>query len=238
MTDPFQVLGVSREASDEEIKKAYRALTKKYHPDRNQGDPTAEQKMKEINAAYDQIKVFKETGVDPSQQQAGAGYGRQGGYQGYQNGGYYYRGYGAGGFGFDPFGFGEAFRQQQRQQYSQSGPRPGESNEMRAAYNYLAAGQYQQALHVLSTIQQRDARWYYYSALANAGIGNKITALEHAKRAYQMEPDNYEYESLLRQLQQGGRQYQTYGQNYHVSTIDPAKLCLGFCLFRMCCCPY
>ena len=89
MTDPFQVLGVSRDASDEEIKKAYRALTKKYHPDRNQGDPTAEQKMKEINAAYDQIKVFKETGVDPSQQQAGAGYGRQGGYQGYQNGGYF-----------------------------------------------------------------------------------------------------------------------------------------------------
>ena len=59
MTDPFQVLGVSRDASDEEIKKAYRALTKKYHPDRNPGDKTAEQKMKEINAAYDQIKVFK-----------------------------------------------------------------------------------------------------------------------------------------------------------------------------------
>jgi molecular chaperone DnaJ len=239
MTDPFQVLGVSRDASDEEIKKAYRALTKKYHPDRNPGDASAEQKMKEINAAYDQIKVFKETGVDPSQQQAGAGYGRQGAYQsGYQQNGYYYRGYGAGGFGFDPFGFGEAFRQQQQQQYRQSGPGAGESNEMRAAYNYIAARHYQEALHVLSTIQQRTARWYYYSALANAGIGNKITALEHAKRAYQMEPDNYEYQSLLQQLQQGGRQYQTYGQNYHVSTIDPSKLCLGFCLFRMCCCPY
>jgi len=238
MTDPFQVLGVSRDASDEEIKKAYRALTKKYHPDRNPGDKSAEEKMKEINAAYDQIKVFKETGVDPSQQQAGAGYGRQGAYQsGYQNG-YYYRGYGAGGYGFDPFGFGEAFRQQQQQQYRQSGPRAGESNELRAAYNYIAARHYQEALHVLSTIQQRDARWYYYSALANAGINNKITALEHAKRACQLEPDNYEYESLLQQLQYGGRRYQSYGQNYHVTTVDPTKLCLGFCLFRMCCCPY
>ena len=54
--DPYKVLGVSRDASDEEIKKAYRELTKKYHPDLNPDDPTAAQKMSEINAAYDQIK--------------------------------------------------------------------------------------------------------------------------------------------------------------------------------------
>ena len=80
MDDPYKVLGVSPDASDEEVKRAYRALAKKYHPDRNPGDAAAAQKMREINAAYEQIK-------DPDKaQQPGAG----GGYGGY--------GYG------DPFG--------------------------------------------------------------------------------------------------------------------------------------
>ena len=56
MTDPYTVLGVSRDASDEDIKKAYRTLAKKYHPDVNPGDKTAEEKMKEVNAAYDLIR--------------------------------------------------------------------------------------------------------------------------------------------------------------------------------------
>ncbi len=54
--DPYQVLGVSPNASDEEIKKAYRDLTKKYHPDLNPGDQNAADKMHEVNAAYDAIK--------------------------------------------------------------------------------------------------------------------------------------------------------------------------------------
>ena len=55
ITDPYKVLGVSPDASDEEIKQAYRNLAKKYHPDRNPGDQEAARKMQEINAAYDQI---------------------------------------------------------------------------------------------------------------------------------------------------------------------------------------
>ncbi|MBE5824245.1 MAG: J domain-containing protein [Butyrivibrio sp.] len=51
--DPYKVLGVSPSASDEEIKKAYRTLAKKYHPDLNPGDEVAAQRMNEINAAYD-----------------------------------------------------------------------------------------------------------------------------------------------------------------------------------------
>ncbi len=54
--DPYKVLGVSHDASDDEIKKAYRKLAKKYHPDLHPNDPAAKQRMNEINAAYEQIK--------------------------------------------------------------------------------------------------------------------------------------------------------------------------------------
>ena len=58
MTDPYRVLGVSRNASDDEIKRAYRTLSRKYHPDANINNPNkaqAEEKFKEVQQAYDQI---------------------------------------------------------------------------------------------------------------------------------------------------------------------------------------
>ena len=59
MTDPYKILGISRDATDTEVKNAYRILARKYHPDSYAGDPDmaklAEEKMKEINAAYEQI---------------------------------------------------------------------------------------------------------------------------------------------------------------------------------------
>ena len=81
MMDPYQVLGVSRSASDEEIKKAYRSLSRKYHPDANVNNPNkaqAEEKFKEVQQAYDQIMKEKQQGSSYGYN-SGNGYGYGGG---------------------------------------------------------------------------------------------------------------------------------------------------------------
>ena len=101
MRDPYEVLGIQRGASEEEIKKAYRAKCKRWHPDLNPNDPTAEEHFKEVQAAYDAIMKG-----DTGPQNAG-GYGNPyGGYsqQGYQQqGNYGQSGFEGGFYGFDPF---------------------------------------------------------------------------------------------------------------------------------------
>src|SRR5690348_7709640 len=55
MRDPYEILGVNRSASEAEIKKAFRSLAKKYHPDTKGGDPAAQKRFQEISGAYDII---------------------------------------------------------------------------------------------------------------------------------------------------------------------------------------
>lgn len=229
--DPYKVLGVSPEASDEEIKKAYRQLSKKYHPDLNPGDETAAKKMSEINAAYEQI------------QKGGAGY-YQNGYSG-QNGasgsygGYGYSGqsYGFGGFEdfFRDFGFGGSSG------YGY-GSAEQERGEYQAARSYIRNGMYREALNALSgvPVSERDARWYYLHAMANYRAGNRVAALESAKRAVEIEPDNEEYRNLLRTVQSGTDYYDDYTVRYNTAypMAGASRLCtygLGaLCLSSMC----
>ena len=64
MQDPYRVLGVSPQATDEEVKKAYRALAKKYHPDVNNGSSEAEARMKEVNEAYSTVMKWRREGTN------------------------------------------------------------------------------------------------------------------------------------------------------------------------------
>nr|WP_325301631.1 DnaJ domain-containing protein [uncultured Dysosmobacter sp.] len=85
MNDPYQTLGVAETASDEEIKKAYRELARKYHPDNYHDNPLADlaqEKMKEINAAYEEINRRRSAGGSGHGGGQAAGYG--GGYGSYQ----------------------------------------------------------------------------------------------------------------------------------------------------------
>ena len=88
MNDPYSVLGVKPDASDDEIKKAYRELARKYHPDNYQNNPLAdlaEEKMKEINEAYEAINKMRAGGSSGSYGSSSGGYQQQrqsGGYSG------------------------------------------------------------------------------------------------------------------------------------------------------------
>ena len=206
MRNPYDVLGVSPDATEEEIKKAYRALSRKYHPDANVNNPNreqAEEKFKEIQQAYQQIMKDRENG------QAGYGNGYGGGYGGY------------GGFGRDT-------------SYSE------DDVHLQAAANYVNSGHYREALNVLSGIGDHSARWYYISALANRGIGNNVTAKQHAQIALSMEPSNMQYRFLVSSMENGEGWYEARGRDFE-SPLSGGNVdwCTRMCLLNLalnCCC--
>ena len=174
MLDPYSVLGVSRDASMDEIKKAYRKLSRQYHQDANINNPNkeeAEEKFKQVQQAYDQIVREREQGASQSSWSGG---------------------------------FGGSYQTQDDQR----------SMEMRAAANYINAAHYQEALNVLNRMTERNGQWYYYHAVANAGAGNTASAMEDARRAVDMEPNNMQYQQLYQQLQSGGQWYWNQGNGY------------------------
>lgn len=117
--DYYEVLGVSKDASDDEIKKAFRKLAIKYHPDKNRDDPkAAEEKFKEINEAYSVLSdkqkraQYDQFGPEAFQNgAAGAGGFGQGGFGGFGQGGFGQGGFGGFGDIFDTFFGGQGSRQ-------------------------------------------------------------------------------------------------------------------------------
>lgn len=209
ISDPYKVLGVSPNASDEEIKAAYRRLAKKYHPDLNPGDETAAQKMNEINAAYDQIK-----NPQPQQESYGGAYG------GAYGAGY---GYGTG------YGYGGAYQSQEDY----------ERVEIKAARNYIRSRHFAEAVNALSGVPaaQRDGEWYYLHAIANYNMGNRVAALDSAKRACSLSPGNMQYRQLLQQIENGAQVYDDMGSGFGFQGVnmDGGKLCMSLCLANMLC---
>ena len=121
--DPYQVLGVSPNATEDEIRQAYRTLAKKYHPDLNPNDPAAAQKMNEVNEAYDKIKNPQAYRQQQAQQQY-----QQQARQQYQNQQYY-----------DPFAafWGTQNQNQQSHSYTYyTNYRPQQDGEQQNPFQY------------------------------------------------------------------------------------------------------
>ena len=213
--DPYEVLGVPHGAGDDEVKAAYRKLAKKYHPDLNPGNEEAARRMNEINAAYDQIQKGGGQQAYSSAGQSSAGYNGFGGYGGYGTYGDY------GGWG------GYSYQSSQRQQYERS--------EYTAAVNYIRNGMYREAINCLNGVpaMERDAKWYYLHAGANMYLGNKVAAMESARRACEIEPENEEYQRLLQQLQSGGNFYDSYTTKYRAG-LPVDRICMTLCLLNAC----
>ena len=256
MSDPYKILGISRDATDDEVKKAYRQLSRKYHPDANVNNPNkdkAEEMFKLVQQAYQQVMYERQHPYSsagqgswsrPGSQSAGRPSGSSGTSSGQtwqDENGTTYTYYG----NFEDFSdfWNEFFSSYGFGTQGASQDNSEEAIHLRAAASYINHGMFQEALNVLSAMEERSAQWYYYSTAANSGIGNDAVALEHAQRAASMDPSNPNYQSMLQQLQSGNRWYTSRSQTYggpvsaggQCMRVCAAYLCIN-ALCNICCC--
>lgn len=257
--NPYDILGVPRDASLDEVKKAYRQKARENHPDLNPNDPHAEERMNKINEAYDRItNPEKFTASDARRR----GYGHspnQTGYQdpfsysgpfntqggGNQQGGYGYQG--SDPFGYDSPGgqqryewttinFDDLFGQGWQQAQSQIHPEPSaeDSLEVQQAISFINSKDYASAIGILQNIPSkgRNGRWHYLFAIANNGAGNTVAAHDNIRRARQFDPNNPDYIRAENSFNQRARTYtqQAQGRGFTSFGIDPNWLCCCICL--------
>lgn len=332
MLDPYLVLGVGRYDDDQTVKKAYRALSKQYHPDNNINNPNkaaAEETFKKIQIAYEQIMHERSLGIggpndperfmyeekEPKYNQNSNQYQNQNRYQsqtqsqtqnnqyyntrtaekdrtdnsdswwnnsafnqnnnsdknqsGYYNSDFgnnnyyssnnnsynqnsnnqnsynqYNGGYTQSNNGFNQRSTGGYYTgtgSQRNYEYSNSNgyyyssnftgsTRTENSNTGNTILDEVAQNinnrDFFKALDILSTINNRTDVWYYYSAVANLGLGNNVTAMYHAKQALNMNPNSVEYNELVRGMESGTLQYQGRADMFKPHNPKAGNICV------------
>lgn len=207
MNDPYKILGVPEDASDEEIKKAYRELARKYHPDNYHDNPLedlAQEKMKEINAAYEQITKERASG----RRTGGAGGAYGGGSYGYGS----YQSYG---------GYGSS------QSYS------GQSSVLQQARIAINTGNISRAEALLANYSDHNAEWNFLKGVVCYRRGWMDEALRYYRTAVQMDPGNAEYRQALDYME--GTDDTAYRPGGSFGTLCSGNPCLSMCcLYTLC----
>lgn len=207
--DPYKVLGVTPQTSDDDVKRAYRELARKYHPDNYVNNPLAdlaETRMKEINEAYDMImNERKNPGSSGQQSYGGQGYGQQS-YGGQQYGGY--------------------------QQRTYAGPNAALYSQVRQAINQGNLGM---AEALLQRAAGRDAEWHFLIGTVYYRKGWYDEAARSYTQACQMDPTNAEYQHALHNLNLSGG-YGGYRPMQETSMCDCCvQTLICNCCLNMCC---
>ena len=226
--DPYSVLGVPKDATEQEIKKAYRQKAKLYHPDFHPNDPEAARKMNEVNEAYDMLsnpdKYASRRAQQQQQEQSASSASRYSSTYSSDQGGWSSDfGYGF----YDFFGFGGSGTRYDTR------PRPegSDSAEIRSAIDLINSGRYQEAISVLARVVStlRNGRWYYIASVAYHGSGNNARAMDLLTKAIQLEPDNRMYLQLMQEYRYNARTYTTrQNQDYRTTGFNPFRRLIKF----------
>ena len=235
MNDPYQVLGVPESATDDEVKKAYRDLARKYHPDNYHDNPLAdlaEEKMKAINAAYEEITHRRASGgysggYGPADYDSGYGDGSYEDAPDY-GGGYdsSYSGYSGGGSGYGGGASG---------QYGGGSRRYGGSlfQQARAA---IAHGNLSRAEQLLSHCSNHSAEWHFLMGKLSYQRDWMDEARHHYRIAVEMDPSDAEYRQALNYMEQNPRTV-VWGSPFGTDLcgVDAPWLPFWCCILPWCC---
>lgn len=210
VTDPYKVLGVSPEATDEEIKSAYRQLVKKYHPDNYADSPLADlanEKMQEINEAYDMVMKSRRSGASASA--SGSSYDPNAGYSGGYSGNASYGGQSSG------------------------------LNDIRSLIQQNRLVEAEELLDGIPA-NRRDGEWYFLKGTIFFKRGWLDDAMNNFTIACRMNPNNPEYRAALNRMmwqQQGnmGSPNGAYGTGGNVGGASACDCCSSL-LCADCCC--
>jgi len=213
--NPYEVLGVSETATDEQVRSAYIKLVKKYHPDRYQDSDLkdlANDKLKQVNEAYDTITNMRKNGSASQNTYSGSGFGGYSGSSSRTSSGGYSGNYGSG----------------------YSGNFSAEFARVRQCINTSSL---YEAQAILDGIPLHNAEWHYLYGIVCFRGGDYSSARNYLDRAVSMEPGNAEYRRARDSLNaRSTRSYHTYDNGDTGATVNTACNCCSTLLCADSCC--